>query len=243
MLKKCFKYILKYRHYMTVEELIETEKAAEERSNFSEQRIKNHNNRLLWFFCGIIVLTIVAVNEVGVEETLVHIVDKAVIRVEENLNGAGKVIKPTSNDVVFDEEWEWFEESDEFTLAKLFGYIIRWILLYWYVLAIIVFVLYLLKEDYVRRKEKRKYERLEYTETKEFYRGTAPKRSLRSIVRWLDRSEENLVRRAYYKRVKGEMGKTVERSDTPMQVGEKLSDAKELTKRYNEIRYKGEQSK
>ena len=51
------------------------------------------------------------------------------------------------------------------------------------------------------------------------------------------------MRRAYYKRVKGEMGKTVERSDTPIQVGEKLPDAKELTKRYNEIRYKGEKIK
>ena len=39
------------------------------------------------------------------------------------------------------------------------------------------------------------------------------------------------------------MGKAVDRSDTPMQVGEKLPDAKELTKRYNEIRYKGEKSK
>ena len=234
---------LKYRHYMTVEELIETEKAAEERSNFSEQRIKDHNNRLLWFFCGIIVLIIAAVNEVGVEEALVHIVDKAVIRVEENLNGAEKVIKPTTNATVFDKELEWFEESDEFTLARLFGYIIRWILLYWYVLAILVFILYLLKEDYVRRKEKRKYEKLEYTETKEFYRGTAPKRFRRSLAQLLDRSEENLVRRAYYKRVKGEIGKTVERSDTPIQVGEKLPDAKELTKRYNEIRYKGEKRK
>lgn len=234
---------LKYRHYMTIEELIGTEKGSEEKSNFSEQRVREHNNRMFWVFCAIIILIIVVVNEAGTEKVLVRNIDKIVIRVEENLNHGGQKIKPIRTTSVLEEQVDWLEENYEFTLAKFFGYIIRWILLYWYVLAILVFILYLLKEDYVRRKEKRKYEKLEYTETKEFYRGTAPKRSLRSIIRWLDRSEENLVRRAYYKRVKGEIGKTVERSDTPIQVGEKLPDAKELTKRYNEIRYKGEKRK
>lgn len=234
---------LKYRHYMTIEELIGTEKGSEEKSNFSEQRVREHNNRMFWVFCAIIILIIVVVNEAGTEEVLVRNIDKIVIRVEENLNHGGQKIKPIRTTPVLEEQVDWLKENYEFTLARLFGYIIRWILMYWYVLAIIVFILYMIKEDYMRRKEKRKYEKLEYSETKEFYKGTAPKRFRRSLVQLLDRSEENLVRRAYYKRVKGEIGKTVERSDTPMQVGEKLPDAKELTKRYNEIRYKGDQRK
>lgn len=234
---------LKYRHYMTIEELIGTEKGSEEKSNFSEQRVREHNNRMFWVFCAIIILIIVVVNEAGTEEVLVRNIDKIVIRVEENLNHGGQKIKPIRATPVLEEQVDWLEENYEFTLARLFGYIIRWILMYWYVLAIIVFILYMIKEDYMRRKEKRKYEKLEYSETKEFYKGTATKRSRRSLAQLLDRSEENLVRRAYYKRVKGEIDKTVERSDTPMQVGEKLPDAKELTKRYNEIRYKGDQSK
>ena len=233
-------FFLKYRHYMTIEELIGTEKKAEEKSRFSEQRIREHNNRMFWAFCTIIVLTIVTVNKTGAEKILVGAIDQVVIRVEENLEGGGQKIRPLRTAPVMEEEVEWLEESYEFTLARLCGYMIRWILMYWYVLAAIVCILYMIKEDYIRRKEKRKYEKLEYSETKEFYKGTAQKRRRRSLAQVLDRSEENLVRRAYYKRVKGEMGKTVERSDTPMQVGEKLPDAKELTKRYNEIRYKGE---
>ena len=46
------------------------------------------------------------------------------------------------------------------------------------------------------------------------------------------------MRRTYYKRVKGEMGKKVKRSDTPMQVGIKLSDLEPLVQQYNEVRYR-----
>lgn len=234
---------LKYRHYLTVEDLIGTQKKAGEKINFSEHRIKHYNNRILWAFCGVVVLFVIIANGLGADKALAKVFDDIFIRVEENLHGAWLSNRPTNIGATMEGGREWLVTSDEFTLAKLCGYIIRWILSYWYVLAAVVFALYLIKEDYMRRKEKRKYERLEYTETTEFYKGTAQKRRHRSLAQLLDRSEENLVRRAYYKRIKGEMGKTVERSDTPKQVGDKLPDAKELTKRYNEIRYKGEKIK
>lgn len=187
--------------------------------------------------------TCVVIIGLGTDRALARVVDQVFTKAEDNLNGAWLGNRPPSMGTPLEEGREWLVTEDEFTLAILCGYIIRWILSYWYALAAVVFALYLIKEDYMRRKEKRKYERLEYTETTEFYKGTAQKRRHRSLAQLLDRSEENLVRRAYYKRVKGEMGKTVERSDTPKQVGDKLPDAKELTKRYNEIRYKGEKIK
>ncbi len=232
--------LLKYRHYLNVDELIGEQKNTKEKTEFSEQRIKNHNNRMFWAFCAIAILLIVVIIGLGTDRALARVVDQVFTKAEDNLNGAWLGNRPPSMGTSLEEGREWLVTEDEFTLAILCGYIIRWILTYWYVLAIAVFVLYLIKEDYVRRKEKRNFEKLGYVETAEFYKGTAQKRRRRSFAQVFDRSEENLVRRAYYKRVKGEMGKTVERSDTPREVGEKLPDAKQLTKRYNEIRYKGD---
>ena len=128
--------------------------------------------------------------------------------------------------------------QEENGLTVLMGDIIQGIILGWCVIAVVALIIYLIHEERMRRREERDFEGLDYEETHEFYRGTASKGMRNRLVSILDRSPENLVRRAYYKRVKGEMGKKVKHSDTPMQVATKLSDLEPLVQQYNEVRYR-----
>lgn len=58
-------------------------------------------------------------------------------------------------------------------------------------------------------------------------------------VRWnpFDRSPENKIRRAYYRLVRRKIDKDVYRSDTPLEVSEKLPEVKEILSSYEQVRY------
>ena len=51
-----------------------------------------------------------------------------------------------------------------------------------------------------------------------------------------DRSPENLIRREYWKKVRPEIDKTVLRSDTPGQAGDKLASVQPIVQDYDRVR-------
>ena len=83
-----------------------------------------------------------------------------------------------------------------------------------------------------------RYQEAGYEETKVFYKE-APKAKTRrrSLKELFDNSPENKIRKMYYKKVKGQMGKKVQPYETPHEVGEVLTDVKELVREYDEARY------
>ena len=63
------------------------------------------------------------------------------------------------------------------------------------------------------------------------------RQSRRSFKEIFDNSPENKIRKLYYKKVKGQMGKKVQPYETPHEVGEVLPDIKALVHQYDEARY------
>ena len=78
-----------------------------------------------------------------------------------------------------------------------------------------------------------------YEEYKTFYSKAKPQREKSGRLSIFDRSPENLIRRAYYKAVRKQMDKTVSRSDTPVEVGEKLPEVLQLVDSDQQVRYGG----
>ncbi len=76
-----------------------------------------------------------------------------------------------------------------------------------------------------------------YEEYKTFYEKPGDEGEKRRGLSLFDMSPENRIRRAYYRKVRGKIDKTVSRSDTPSEVGEKLPDVAEIAEKYDEVRY------
>lgn len=230
----------RYQHYIAIDEAIKHLESAAQHSHFSTRRVRRINNRIVWSFIALMLAAIGLAYAAGLGDA----VEKATAGVIAQIDIGGKKYYSVGasgtsteiSDKIKDDRAKWDGSTQE--ESALMGNIIRGIIIGWCVIAVIALVIYLIREDRMRRRSDGKWEELDYEETHEFYRGTAPKRSRRSLGQILDRSPENLVRRAYYKKVKGEMGKAVKRSDTPMQVGAKLSGLGPLVQQYNEVRYR-----
>ena len=233
----------RYLHYIAIEGAIKHLEGAVQHSNFSVRRVRRINNRIVWSFVIFMLTAVGTVYLVGLNK----VVEQAAVEVMEYIEpdigkgyaaGAPGTGGQMSDRIKHDfAKWDG-STQEENGLTVLMGDIIQGIILGWCVIAVVALIIYLIHEERMRRREERDFEGLDYEETHEFYRGTAPKGLRKRFASILDRSPENLVRRTYYKRVKGEMGKKVKRSDTPMQVGIKLSDLEPLVQQYNEVRYR-----
>jgi len=101
------------------------------------------------------------------------------------------------------------------------------------VFALIMLVIRLFKNFH----ESYGYTESGYEEYKTFYTKHEAEGEKRRGLSVFDRSPENLIRRAYYKKVRKKIDKTVSRSDTPSEVAEKLPEVAELIDRYDQVRY------
>lgn len=233
---------VRYQHYVAIEGAMKHLKAAAQHSYFSMRRVKQINNRIIWSFIGILLSVIGLAYVVGLDDVVENMAEEVVEYINfESHKGFSLGAPGTStvmSDLAEDEppKWDGSRAESDFTCAL--GDISAVIFIVWSVLTIGVLIAHLIIEERMRRKDEKKTEDLELKETKAFIRSSAPKRRRRSLAQILDRSPENLIRRAYYKRVKGEMGKAVQRSDTPKQVGGKLTDMETLVEQYSEVRYK-----
>lgn len=235
----------RYQHYISIEDAIKLLEDAAQHSNFSIRRVRRINNRIVWSFIIFLLAAVGAVYAIGLDQTVERAAYEVITLVEPDVSqeysvGASGAGGHMSDKIKHDfAKWDG-SQQDENNLSVLMGNIIRGIILGWCVIAVIALVIYVLREESRRRCAETNGEDLEYEETHEFYRSKAPKSLRDRLAVWRNKSPENLVRRAYYKRVRGEMGKKVKRSDTPMQVGAKLAEVKPLVQQYNEVRYKKE---
>ncbi len=76
-----------------------------------------------------------------------------------------------------------------------------------------------------------------YEEYKTFYDKPETESVRRRGLSIFDRSPENLIRRAYYRKVRKKIDKTVSRSDTPTEVAGKVPEVTELIDQYDRVRY------
>jgi len=233
----------RYQHYIAIEGAIKHLEGAAQHSNFSVRRVRRINNRIVWSFVMFMLAAVGTVYLVGLNKVVEQAAVEVIEYIEPDIGKGYAAGAPGTGGQMSDRIKHDFAKWDGSTqeengLTVLMGDIIQGIILGWCVIAVVALIIYLIHEERMRRREERDFEGLDYEETHEFYRGTASKGMRNRLVSILDRSPENMVRRTYYKRVRGEMGKKVKRSDTPMQVGTKLSDLEPLVQQYNEVRYR-----
>ncbi len=233
----------RYQHYIAIDGAIKHLEGAAQHSNFSVRRVRRINNRIVWSFVIFMLAAVGMVYLVGLNKVVEQAAVEVIEYIEPDIGKGYAAGAPGTGGQMSDRIKHDFAKWDGSTqeengLTVLMGDIIQGIILGWCVIAVVALIIYLIHEERMRRREERDFEGLDYEETHEFYRGTAPKGLRKRFASMLDRSPENLVRRAYYKRVRGEMGEKVKRSDTPMQVGTKLSDLEPLVQQYNEVRYR-----
>ncbi len=235
----------RYQHYIAIEGAIKHLEGAAQHSNFSVRRVRRINNRIVWSFIAVVLAAIGLSYAVGVDDAVEYAASEVIESIDRDGSKGYAASAPGTGGKMSDRikhdfaKWDG-SNQEENGLTVLMGDIIQGIILGWGVIAVIALIIYLIHEERMRRRDDADFEELDYEETHEFYRGTAPKGLRKRFASMLDRSPENLVRRAYYKRVKGEMGKAVKHSDTPAQVGAKLSEVKPLVQQYNEVRYREE---
>ena len=233
----------RYQHYIAIEGAIKHLEGAAQHSNFSVRRVRRINNRIVWSFIVFMLAAVGAAYITGLADVAERAADEVIAYIDPDISKEYSVGPSGTSGEMSDKikhdfaKWD-RSQKDENGLSVMMGDIIQGIILGWCVIAVVALIIYLIREERMRRREERDFEGLDYEETHEFFRGTASKGMRNRLVSILDRSPENLVRRTYYKRVKGEMGKKVKRSDTPMQVGTKLSDLEPLVQQYNEVRYR-----
>lgn len=232
----------RYQHYIAIADAIKHLESAAQHSHFSTKRVRRINNRIVWSFIALMLASIGLAYATGlndaVEKAAAGVIAQIDIGNKKYYSVGASGTSTEMSDKIKDDRAKWDGSTQEESVWM--GNIIRGIIIGWCVIAVTALIIYLIREDRMRRRSDGNWEDLGYEETHEFYRGTAPKRSRRRLSQIMDRSPENLVRRAYYKRVKAEMGKAVKRSDTPKQVGAKLSGLEPLVRQYNEVRYKNE---
>lgn len=76
-----------------------------------------------------------------------------------------------------------------------------------------------------------------YEEYKTYYTKARPEKEARQRLSIFDRSPENMIRRAYYKKVRKQIDKKALRSDTPAEVAVKLPEVAEIVDNYEKVRY------
>ncbi len=235
----------RYQHYIAVEGALEHLNSAVQHSHFSIGRVRRINNRIVWNFILIMLTAIGLAYAVGLDNVVEYAASEVIESIGRDGSKGYSLGAPGTSTVMSDlpeDERPQYDGStqEDNMLSRMLGHVMRGIIVCWCAIAVISLMIYLIREDRMRQRDEGKTTDLDYEETHEFYWGVGHNGLRQRLVSMLDRSPKNLVRRAYYRRVKGEMGKAVQRSDTPMQVSAKLSNMELLVQQYNEVRYKEE---
>lgn len=231
-----------YQHWIGVHDGLRN---IDKEGNFSMRRMLRFNNKMLLGYFGVAAAVFLILYVLGLGDMISLFCQKALLMLRRAVRYFAN-IEPTEEAL---EEEAAQEDTISTSYAKLFGrmetgkiwIILEKVLEIVFVLAVIAAIIALIYFLVRRLGQGNRYQEQGYEETKVFYKEVAKaKRRRRSLKEVFDNSPENRIRRAYYKRVKGQMGKKVHPHETPIEVGEILPDVKELAQQYDEARYAGE---
>ncbi len=230
---------LYYQHWIGVHDAL---KSIDKEGNFSVRRIIGFNNKMFLAYLGIVVAVFAILYIAGMDDMinwltamLIAFVRKASAVMSEADGTEGYVeeeVQQSSGEA--DTPMYGFETPE----PSPFWLVLEFILEVVFFAAVIAFIGYACYSIFKRFSEVHKYQEQGYEETKVFYKAAPkekkPRRSLREMF---DNSPENRIRRAYYKKVRGHMGKKVHPYETPTEVAETVAEVREMVQAYDEARY------
>ena len=230
---------LYYQHWIGVHDAL---KSLDKEGNFSVRRVISFNNKMFLGYLGIVVVLFAVLYVAGMDDLINYLTAMMIMfirRVSRLLSEAD-----TSEGYIEEEAPPAEQEGVSPEMAMVPGetapiwLILEFILEVVFFAVVIGFIAYCCYSAFKRFSEVHKYQEQDYEETKVFYKA-APKqkKQRRSLKDMFDNSPENKIRRAYYKKVRGHMGKKVHPYETPIEVAETLPDVRELVQAYDEARY------
>lgn len=230
---------LYYQHWIGVHDALRN---IDKEGNFSIKRTIGFNTKLFVGFMALAVVFLTAMYFAGMGDLINWLSYMLILFIKKagrylaSIEGNEEYIEPE------EETDEIIQESNGFgnfeTYTSPFWVFLQYLLEILFVLLVLVLIGYACYYIFRRFNEVHKYQEQGYEETKVFYKSIPkekrPRRSLRSLF---DTSPENRIRRAYYKKVRTQMGKKVQPYETPTEVAETLTDVQELVEAYDEARY------
>ena len=230
---------LYYQHWIGVHDAL---KSIDKEGNFSVLRIIGFNNKMFLAYLGIVVVVFAVLYVAGMDDLINYLTAMMIMfirRVSRLLSEAD-----TSEGYIEEEPPAQEQEGVSPEMAMIpgetapFWLVLEFILEVVFFAVVIGFIAYCCYSAFKRFSEVHKYQEQGYEETKVFYKAVPKqKKQRRSLKDMFDNSPENKIRRAYYKKVRGQMGKKVHPYETPIEVAETLPDVRELVQAYDEARY------
>ncbi len=231
---------LYYQHWIGVHDAL---KSIDKEGNFSVRRIIGFNNKMFLAYLGIVVAVFAILYIAGMDDMInwlttmmIMFVRKIAKAIDEAEPSEGYIEEQAPQGGGEAEGPLFGAETPEPSPFWLF---LEFLLEVVFIAIVIGFIVYCCYSVFKRFSEVHKYQEHGYEETKVFYKS-APKEKKprrRSLREMFDNSPENKIRRAYYKKVRGYMGKRVHPYETPTEVAETVTEVQELVQAYDEARY------
>lgn len=232
---------LYYQHWIGVHDAL---KSIDKEGNFSVRRIIGFNNKMFLAYLAIVVAVFTILYVAGMDDLINWLTTMMILFVRK----LAQIINEADGSEGYIEEEAPAQSGGE-SDGPMFGVepaepspfwlFLEFLLEVMFIAVVIGFIVYCCYSLFKRFSEVHKYQEQGYEETKVFYKA-APKEKKprrRSLREMFDNSPENKIRRAYYRKVRGQMGKKVHPYETPTEVAETLTDVQNLVKAYDEARY------
>ena len=232
---------LYYQHWIGVHDAL---KSLDKEGNFSVRRVIGFNNKMFLAYLGIVVAVFAILYVAGMDDLINWLTTMMILFVRK----LAQIINEADESEGYIEEQapaqdEGAADGPMFGVEPAepspFWLFLEFLLEVAFFAIVVGFIVYCCYSAFKRFSEVHKYQEQGYEETKVFYKA-APKQKKpkrRSLREMFDNSPENKIRRAYYKKVRGYMGKRVHPYETPAEVAETLPDVRELVQAYDEARY------
>ena len=231
---------LYYQHWIGVHDAL---KSIDKEGNFSVRRIIGFNNKMFLAYLGIAVAVFAIFYVAGMDDMINWLTAMMIAFVRKT----SRIFSEADGSEGYIEE-EMPESSGEAGSPLVGGEIPEpspfWLFLEFlleviFFVAVIAFIAYACYSLFKRFSEAHKYQEQGYEETKVFYKAVPKEKKprRRSLREMFDNSPENKIRRAYYKKVRGYMGKKVHPYETPAEVAQTLTEVREMVQAYDEARY------
>ena len=228
-----------YQHRTSVMDAL---KAMDRKSNFSVPQILRFNSGMFIIYLLLIAGAFVVLYFVGLSELIRQFGKVLVVLLKRFLRLLFSV-EPTQQAI--EEEEKIIQEATQDNpmsgldsgVTSPFWIFMEKVLIVVFIVGVVALLGYLLVRLYKKFNASYKFQGAGYEETKTFYKEDKIEETVMPKLKWYDRSFENRVRRQYYRKVKGAVGKIVFTSDTPSEVGEKLPAARDIIPDYTKVRY------
>ncbi len=228
-----------YQHRTSVMDAL---KAMDRKSNFSVPQILRFNSGMFLIYLVIIAGIFATLYFVGLSDLLRKAGNLLIVLIKRLMRALLRV--PPTEEAVQEEEHIIQEMTQDNPMSGLdsgvtspFWIFMEKILVVVFIIAVVIFLGYLAVQLYKKFNASYKFQGAGYEETKTFYKEDKTEETVMPKLKWYDRSFENRIRRQYYRKVKGAVGKIVFSSDTPREVGEKLPAARDIIPDYTKVRY------